>query len=106
MTKKKSKKIKQKDIPLQKAIYPLRTGTLVSAVVWNERTFITGKIVKSISEVERFELSEGFTDFTSHEYVIETGNGEKYNVIEDYVFVEAEDFPNFIISEIKSHNAD
>lgn len=102
MTKKKDKKvkIKQKDIPLHKAVYPLRVGTRVCAIIWDEETFIVGKIVKSYSSVEHD--GDGVEKII-HGYLIETGNGDTFMVPEEWIYHSGFSLVDFIISEIDSH---
>lgn len=84
MTKKKTKKvsIKEIDIPRTRAIYPIRCGTMVNAIVWLDRTFIKGKVVGTYSVT--FLNEPG----ANHYYDIEIANGETYEMIsEEDVFI-------------------
>lgn len=103
MTKKKDKKVKIKrgDIPLHKAIYPLRRGTIVGAIAWNDRAIIIGSIVKSTSTVEYLADT---IEIVTHEYVIRTLNEQEFTISEEDVFVGSDALFNFILDEIKSHN--
>ena len=103
MTKKKDKKtkIKREDIPLHKAVYPLRYGTMVSAVVWDEHAIIMGIVVKSTSTVERFLET---VEMVHHKYVIRTLSGEEFDVSEEDIYIGEDGLFNFIINELKCHN--
>lgn len=81
MTKKKDK-ITKVSPPVTKAIYPIRCGTIVHAIVWLEQTFITGKVIQTYSTTM---LNVAGSD---HYYDIETANGEVYETInENNVFI-------------------
>jgi hypothetical protein len=75
-------KIKTKDIPATKAVYPIRCGTIVNAIVWLDHVFIAGKVTQTYSITQLDEPG------AQHWYDIEIANGEIYEMIlEDDVFI-------------------